>query len=100
MLNTGLNGSTCPDRGDYQLIQSQVSQAAASFLSSGGQEIPVVAGVGAVVDSLRGPDPTEVSADPIVGLDPARLPFATSVVEVLPPLPANADYADALLEEF
>ena len=55
MLNTGLNGSTCPDRGDHQLIQSQVSQAAASFLSSGGQEIPVVAGVGAVVDSLRGP---------------------------------------------
>ena len=99
-LNTGLNGSTCPDDGDENAIRSQVATAVASFITTQGEEILTVDGVGTAVEALIGDPPTLVPSAELSDYNPLSVPFATSTVAILPPLPQDADYADALLEDF
>ena len=100
MLNTGLNGSTCPERGDRSLIQAQLARGVSSFVASSGQQIELLDDVGATVETLRGNAPIEEVISGPVGYDPQRVPNAVSTVELVPPLPQDADYSDALIEDF
>ena len=100
MLNTGLNGSTCPERGDRAAIQTQAARAVSSFVASGGQQIELVEGVGATVGSLVGDAPVTVEVTRSTSFDPQAVPFATSTTALLPPQPEGADYSDALIEDF
>jgi len=100
MLNTGFNGSTCPERGDRSIIQAQAAQAVSSFIASAGREVALVEGAAVTLEGLQGPASVGVDAEPFVAVDPLLIPFATSRSEVLPALPPGADYSDAILEEF
>ena len=100
MLNTGLNGSTCPERGDRDLIQAQVAQAVSSFVASDGARIDLIDAAGATVDTIRGTAPENASADASVSFDPAAVPFLVSETELLAQWPENADYSDAIIEDF
>ena len=100
MLNTGLNGSTCPERGDRGLIQAQVAQAVSSFVASDGTRVELIDAAGATVDTIRGTAPETALANAVVNFDPADVPFSISETELLTPWPENADYSDALIEDF
>lgn len=99
-LNTGLNGSTCPDEGDRTAIQDQVAHAVASFITTNSEEIIAVDGVGATVDALIGLPPTIITSGDSVGFDPAAVPSTSSTTELLAPLAEDADFSDALVEDF
>ena len=45
-------------------------------------------------------EPTVIPTGDPVDFDPQSVPFATSTVEILPPIPDGADFSDALLEDF
>ena len=99
-INTGLNGSACPERGDRAAIQSQVALAVSSFITTQSEEVMVLDGVGATVEALVGLEPTVIPSSSPVDFDPQSVPFATSPVEILPPLADDADFSDALDEDF
>ena len=99
-INTGLNGSACPERGDRVAIQTQVAVAVSSFITTQGEEVVVLDGVGTTVDALVGLEPTIVPSSDPVDFDPQSVPFTTSAVELLPPIPEGADFSDALDENF
>ena len=99
-LNTGLNGSTCPDQGDRTATQSQVAHAVASFITTQGEEVAILEDVDATVEALIGPPPTLVATAASIDFDPQSVPLASSQTELLPALPPGADYADALIEDF
>lgn len=100
MLNTGLNGSTCPERGDRLAIQTQAASAVSSFIASAGGQVDLVAGVDATLEALRGDFPSSAEIIELTAFDPQSVPFATSTVGLLPPQPEGADYSDALIEDF
>ena len=99
-INTGLNGSACPERGDRTAIQAQVALAVSSFITTQSEEVVLLDGVGATVDAIIGLEPTVIPTGDPVDFDPQSVPFATSTVEILPPIPDGADFSDALLEDF
>ena len=99
-INTGLNGSACPERGDRTAIQAQVALAVSSFITTQSEEVVLLDGVGATVEALVGLEPTVIPTGDPVDFDPQSVPFATSTVEILPPIPDGADFSDALLEDF
>lgn len=100
MLNTGLNGSACPERGDRSTIAAQVAQGIASFVASDGGGIDLVYDSDSQVTNLGGQPIEQREVDRSSPFDPYAVPFATSTVELLPPIPDGADYSDALDEDF
>lgn len=99
-INTGLVGSTCPDRGDRAAIQTQVAEAAASFITTQGEELVVIDGVGATIEPLVGSLPTLVPSTDLVDFDPLSVPAISSDFELLPAIPEGADFSDVLIEDF
>ena len=99
-INTGLNGSACPERGDRAAIQAQVALAVSSFITTQSEEVVIVDGVGTTVEALVGLEPTVISSSSPVVFDPQSVPFATSTVEMLPPIPDGEDFSAALDEDF
>ena len=81
-------------------IQTQVAVAVSSFITTQGEEVVVLDGVGTTVDALVGLEPTIVPSSDPVDFDPQSVPFTTSAVELLPPIPEGADFSDALDENF
>ena len=100
MLNTGLNGSTCPERGDRSTIAAQVAQGIASFVASDGGSIDLLHDSDAQFTNLGGQLVEQIPVDRSSRFDPHTVPFASSTVELLPPVPDGADYSDALDEDF
>ena len=99
-LNTGLNGSACPDRGDRAAIQSQTAQAVASFVASVGGQVELLDGVDATVEALIGQRAEPAPISGAIDFDPQAVSRLSASTTILPPLPEGADYSDALIEDF